>query len=69
MEQYSSFCVSAVVLNLGGVDNEDGMPGREQVECGRDEVEDGEKQERDKHEERTDAQTHSIMNDMRMKTL
>ena len=41
----------AVVLTLGGVDIEDGVPGREQVECGREEVEEGEKQETDKHEE------------------
>ena len=37
----------AVVLTLGGVDIEDGVAGREQVECGREEVEDGEKQERE----------------------
>ena len=48
MGQYSSFCVCAVVLTLGGVDIEDGVPGREQVECGREEVEDVEKQEREK---------------------
>ena len=48
MVQYSSFCVCAVVLTLGGVDIEDGVPGREQVECGREEVEDGEKHEREK---------------------
>ena len=46
MGQYSSFCVSAVVLTLGSDDIEDGVPGREQVECGREEVNDGEKQER-----------------------
>ena len=45
--QYSSFCASAVVLTLGVVDIEDGVPGREQVECGREEVEEEEeKQER-----------------------
>ena len=32
MGQYSSFCVSAVVVILGGDDIEDGVPGREQVE-------------------------------------
>ena len=32
MGQYSSFCVSAVVLSLGGDDIEDGVQGREQVE-------------------------------------
>ena len=48
MGQYSSFCVSAVVLTLGGVDIENGVPGKEQVECGREEVEDGEKQEKDR---------------------
>ena len=63
--QYSSFCVSAMVLTLG-----DGVPGREQVECGREEVEDGEKQEKDKHEETdkeqpTNAQAH-IMDGMKM---
>ena len=54
----SSFCVSAVVLTLGGVDIEDGVPGRVQVECGREEVEEGEKQERDKHEERQQTLKH-----------
>ena len=48
MVQYSSFCVSAAVLTLGGVDIEDGVPGRDQVECGREEVNDGEKQERER---------------------
>ena len=58
--------MSAVVLTLGGDDIEDGVPGREQEECGREEVQDGEKQERDKHEETTNAQTHNIMDDMWM---
>ena len=48
MGQYSSVCVSAVVLTLGGADIEDGVPGKEQMECGREEVEDGEKQEKDR---------------------
>ena len=39
MGQYSSFCVSAVVLTLGGDDIEDGVPGREQVGYEREEVE------------------------------
>ena len=51
MGQDSSLCVSAVVLTLGSVDIEDGVPGREQVECGREEVEDGEKQERETDKE------------------
>ena len=51
MGQYSSFCVSEVVLTLGVVDIEDGVPGREQVGCGREEVEEGETQEKDKHKE------------------
>ena len=63
MRQYASFCVSAVVLNLGGVDIEDGVPGKEQVECGREEVEEEEKLEREKHEQTTNAQTHNIMDD------
>ena len=67
MGQYSSFCVSAVVLTLGSVDIEDGVPGREHAECGREEVEDGEKQERERNKERpTNAQTHNIMDDMWM---
>ena len=66
MGQYSSFCVSVVVWTLGGVDIEDGVPGREQVECGREEVEDGEKQEKNEHEETTNAQTHNITDDMKM---
>ena len=41
MGQYSSFCVSAVVLILGVVDVEDGVAGRDQVECGREYVDDG----------------------------
>ena len=63
MGQYSSFCASAVVLTFGVVDIEDGVPGREQVECGREEVEDGEKQERERE---TNAQTHDIMDGMKM---
>ena len=39
---------------------------REQVDCERDKVEVGEKQERDKHEETTNAQTHNIMDGMKM---
>ena len=50
--------MSAVVLTLGGDDIEDGVPGREQVECGREEVNDREKQERDKHEETTNARSN-----------
>ena len=70
MAQYSSFCVSAVVLNLDGVDIEDGVSDKEQVECGREEVQDGEKQKKDKQEETdkeqpTNAQAH-IMDDMKM---
>ena len=58
-------CVSAVVLTLGGVDNEDGVPGKEQVECGREEVNDGGKQEKDRtRKQPTDDQTH-IMDDMK----
>ena len=49
-----------MVLTLGGVDIEDGVPGKEQVECGREEVEEEEKQEREKHEETTNAQTHNM---------
>ena len=66
MGEYSSFSVSAVVLTLDVVDIEEGVPGREQIECGREEVEDREKQERDKHEETTNAQTHTIMDAMWM---
>ena len=57
-EQYSSFCVSAVVSTLCGDDIEDGVPGREQVDSERDKVEVGEKQERDKHEETTNARSN-----------
>ena len=56
--QYSSLCVSAVVLTLGGDDIEDGVPDREQVDCEREKVEEGEKQERDKHEETTNARSN-----------
>ena len=38
---------------------------KDQVESGREEVEDGEKQEEDKHED-TDAQTHFIIDNMKM---
>ena len=65
--QYSSLCGCAAVLTLGGDDIEDGMPGREQVECGREEVEDGEKEERETDKEQpTNSQTHNIMDDMWM---
>ena len=53
-------------LTISGVDIEDGVPGKEQVECGRHEVEDGEKQEKDKHEETSNAQTHNIVDGMKM---
>ena len=33
--QYSSLCVSAVVLTIGGDDIEDGVPDREQADCER----------------------------------
>ena len=55
--QYSSLCVSAVVLTLGGDDMEAGVPDREQVDSEREKVEVGEKQERDKHEETTNARS------------
>ena len=67
MVQYSSLCECEVVLDLGGVDIEDGVPGKEQVECEREEVNDGEKQEKDRtRKQPTDDQTH-IMDDMKMK--
>ena len=66
MGQYSSLCGCAAVLNLGVDDVEDGVLGRDQVECGREEVNDGEKQEREKDKgQPTNAQTH-IMDDMKM---
>ena len=37
--QYSSLCVGAVVLTLGGDDMEAGVPDREQVDCEREKVE------------------------------
>ena len=66
--QYSSLCVSAVVLILGGLDFvEVGVQGREQVDSerkkGRSERE-GEKG--DKREQTTHAQTCDIMDDMHM---
>ena len=62
-----AFCVSAVVLTLGVVDIEDGVPRREQEECGREEVNDREKQERETDKEQpTNAQTHNIMDHMKM---
>ena len=66
MGQYSSFCVSAMALPLGVVDIEDGVPGREQVECGREELEDGEKQEKDRTRT-NNAQTH-IMDECAQQT-
>ena len=66
MEQYSSLCGCAAVLTLGVVDMEEGVPGRNQVECGREEINDREKQVREKDKgQPTNAQTH-IMDDMRM---
>ena len=41
--QYSPFCLSAMVLTLGGDDIEDGVPDREQGECEREKVEEGER--------------------------
>ena len=60
---YSSLCVSAVVLTLGGDDIEDGVPDREQVEV-------GEKQERDNTKrQQTHAQTCDIMDGMWMERM
>ena len=56
--QFSSLCVSAVVLTLGGDDFEDGVSDREQVDSARGKVEVGQKQERDKHEETTNARSN-----------
>ena len=56
--QYSSLCVSAVVLTLGGDGIEDGVMDREQVDSERGKVKVGEKQERDKHEETTNARSN-----------
>ena len=67
--QFSSFCVSAVVLTLGGDDIEDGVPDREQVDCEREKVEEGEKQERErqtKKRQQTHPQTCDIMDGMWM---
>ena len=68
--QYSSLCVSAVVLTLGGVDIED-VPDREQVDCEREKVEVGEKQERETNTKRqqTHAQKCDIMDGMRMERM
>ena len=57
-EQYSSLCVGAVVLTIGGDDIEDGLPDTAQVDCEREKVKVGEKQERDKHEETTNARSN-----------
>ena len=46
--QYSSLCVSAVVLTLGGDDIEDCVADREQVDSEREKVEVGEKEKGDK---------------------
>ena len=59
MGQYSSLCVSAMVLTLGGDDIGDGAPDSEQVDCEREKVEEGEKQERDKHEETTNERSNT----------
>ena len=64
MGQYSSLFVSAVVLTLGGVDIEDGVLDREQVDNEREEVEtmkeveDGEKQEKDRTRTNNAQNTH-----------
>ena len=63
MEQHSSLCVSAVVLNLGGDDIEDGVPDREQVDSEREKVEVRDKEEGDKTRT-NNAQTHNIMDGM-----
>ena len=66
MEQYSSLCVSAVVLTLGGDDIEDGVPEREQVDSERGKVEVGDKEKGDKNKNRQQkhAQTYHIMDGM-----
>ena len=64
MGQYSSMGEGAVVNSLDAVDIGDGVPGKEQVECGREEVNDGEKQEKDRTRT-NNAQTH-IVGDMKM---
>ena len=46
--QYSSLCVSAVVLTLGGDDMEARVPDREQVDSEREKVEVRDKQKGDK---------------------
>ena len=58
MEHYSSLRECAAVLTLGGVDIEDGVPGRDQVECGREEVNDGEKHEGGQNEDQQRSNTH-----------
>ena len=61
--QYSSLCVSAVVLTLGGDDIEDGVPDREQVDCEREKVEVKERKRKETNSKRqqTHAQTCDIM--------
>ena len=60
--QYSSWCVSAVVLTLGGDDIEDGVPHREQVDSEREKVEVRDKEKREtKRGQTTHAQTFHIM--------
>ena len=57
--QYSSLCVSAVVLTLDGDDIVEVVQDRgEQVDSEGEQVEVGEKQERDKHEETTNARSN-----------
>ena len=52
---FSSLCVSAVVLTLGGNDIEDGVPDREPATVNEKRWKWETKQENDKHEEKTKA--------------
>ena len=61
--QYSSLCVSAVVLTLGGDDMEAGVPDREQVDSG-DNNGGAREKKKTKREQTTHAQTCEIMDDM-----
>ena len=56
--QYSSLCVSAVVLTLGGDDIVEVVPDREQADSDREKVEEGEKQERETNTKRQQTLKH-----------
>ena len=64
--QYSSLCVSAVVLTLGGEEIVEAVQEREQVDSEREKVEVRDEEKETKREQTTHAETYDIMDGMWM---